>query len=124
MSAMLCSKFDRVALRPLILADPGVDGSADHDHVQLGRLLVCGRLQVHAQIAIGEVQRHRRVDLLGLRVVGRPVAFTVWTTCRTRGSAANAAIMALAYLALRSTDGAGVGVGCGVAGAGVGGAAL
>src|SRR6476469_7853212 len=44
------------------------------------------------------------------------VDFTVWTTCRTKGSAANAAIIALAYLALRSTDGAGVGTGCGVAG--------
>src|SRR6476619_7385001 len=52
------------------------------------------------------------------------VAFTVWTTCRTRGSAANAAIIALAYLALRSTDGAGVGAGGGVAGGGVGGAEL
>src|SRR6476660_1057052 len=52
------------------------------------------------------------------------VAFTVWTTCRTRGSTANAAIIALAYLAPRSTDGAGVGAGDGVAGAGVGVAAV
>src|SRR6186997_212175 len=52
------------------------------------------------------------------------VVFTVWTTCRISGSAANAAIIALAYLALRSTDGAGVGVGGAVAGGGVGGAAL
>ena len=57
-------------LRPMILADPRVDGPADHDHVQLGRLLLRSRLQVHAQIAIGQIQRHRRVDLLGLRVEG------------------------------------------------------
>src|SRR4029079_16980049 len=52
------------------------------------------------------------------------VALTVWTTCRTRGSAVNAAIIALAYLALRSTDGAGVGAGDGLAGAGGGGVAF
>ena len=108
----------------MILADSRVDGSADHDHVQLGRLLRRSRLHVHAQIAIGQVKRHGRVDLLGLRVERAAVPLPSGPTCRIRGSAANAAIIAFAYFALRSTDGAGVGVGCAVAGAGVSGAAL
>ena len=111
MSAMLCSKFDLDPLRPMVLADSGrrrpcrprpCPASSSSSSAVVSRCMLRSRSDRSSVI----------VASIFLDCASRAaVVFTVWTTCRTRGSAANAAIIALAYLALRSTDGAGVGAG-------------